>query len=149
MAGLAGRDLELDSLLGDLEHRVTRWVSSSQMSFCLCTPKHKWRKWKNTQISFILVFCYWWRSFTNFYVLVRTEWLWWRPEDITQQQQQQQHLITSQGQHYHNHENWLKSGSYVHLFNFSLIITAWLDVGLKWTMFGCVVMLWSSHTMVN
>ena len=26
MAGLDGRDLELDSLLVDLEHRVTRWV---------------------------------------------------------------------------------------------------------------------------
>ena len=29
MAGLDGRDLELDSLLVDLEHRVTRWVSST------------------------------------------------------------------------------------------------------------------------
>ena len=26
MAGLDGRDLDLDSLLVDLEHRVTRWV---------------------------------------------------------------------------------------------------------------------------
>ena len=31
MAGLDGRDLELDSLLVDLEHRVTRWVARGHL----------------------------------------------------------------------------------------------------------------------
>ena len=31
MAGLDGRELELDSLLVDLEHRVTRWVARGHL----------------------------------------------------------------------------------------------------------------------